>query len=554
MFRFGTGDAETGFQNQECPNPGSFGCAAPKQKGADSWLSGFCPYSFAVSQHKCEIRGRKARHLRKSTRLMSNLYIACELGAEKGRIMLGALQKDLTVSEAGEFQELTIQREDGVEWNVSRIYQQILHAVRGIVAQQEPVRGISFHSSVTDCLLFESNGTLITPAYRNPEISATAYATKARSKIPPETLYQQTGVQPAAPGMLGQLEGETSKRLKRAGHVLSLADGYNYIFGGAPQIEVSQASQTQLYNPAAKSWSEELLAASGVPARLLPPVVPPGTKLGPVRAETARDTGLEDAQVLATCSHETAAALAALKLADPDDWAFLSPNHVTLLGTVLDDLFINDVGREMKYSNLIGYAGSVCFSKSWTGLRLVEECERAWAQQDRALDRDVLMHLATSAPPFEALIDPEDPRFLAPGDMVQAIQAFCRETGQEIPRKPGPILRCVLESLALQYRKGILELEYITNRNLARLYVLGGRSNILLNHFLANALQIPVVVVSSDVAAVGNVALQALALGHIPSVEHARQLVSGCLKLHTINPHATAWTEAFERFLGLRQP
>jgi rhamnulokinase len=484
---------------------------------------------------------------------MSNLYIACELGAEKGRIMLGDLQKELSVSEAGEFGDVTILQPGAVEWNVTKIYEQIVQSVRSIVAQLEPVRGISFHSPLSDLLLFESDGTLITPALRGEETSGTAHFSKAFSKIPPETFYQETGMQPLEGGPLSQLAGESSRRLKRAGHVLSLADSYNYLFSGVAQAEMSQASQTQLYNPISKSWSEQLLATGGLPTKLLPPLIPAGTRLGPVREEVSRDTGLEDAQVIATCSHQTAAALAALRLADPGGWAFLWPNDKTLLGTVLEEPFINDVSREMRYSNLTGHGGSICFYKSWTGLRLVEQCHRAWAEQDRALDNEVLMHLATSAPPFEALIDPEDPRFANAGDMPQAIQAFCRETGQEAPRKPGPILRCLLESLALQYRKGILELEYITNNKFSRLYVLGDRSNQLLNHFLASALQIPVAVVSNNAAAVGNVAVQALTLGHIPSVHHARDLVKQCLKLHTINPHATAWTRAFERFLELRK-
>ena len=167
------------------------------------------------------------------------------------------------------------------------------------------------------------------------------------------------------------------------------------------------------------------------------------------------------------------------------------------------------------------------------------------------MDNDVLMHLATSATPFEAFIDPTDPRFASATDLPQEIQTYCRDTGQEAPRKPGSTLRCVLESLALHYRKGLLELEYITGNSLSRLYVLGDKSNTLLNHFLANALQIPVVVVRSDTAAVGNVVVQALALGHILSLEQARELVQGSLKMHTINPHASAWTEAYDRFLSL---
>jgi rhamnulokinase len=483
---------------------------------------------------------------------MSNLYVACELGAETGRIMLGALQRDgLMVSEAGDVQNLTVGQDEASQWDVSSIYQQVLGAARGIAAQEEPVRGISFHTSVSDCLLFEGNGALVAPATRAVEAAATAQLSKVLSKIPLAEFFEETGIQPTAQSMLCQLGAESSRRLRRATYALSLADAFNFLLSGVPRAEVSQASQTHLYNPLTKSWSERFLKIAGLSPKLLPPVIKAGTKLGDVRADISREAGLEDARVIATCSHQTAAALAALTIADAGDWAYLCPDDWTLLGTQLQEPFINEISREMKYSNLMGYGHSVGFQKRWVGLWLVVECRRAWVQQDRAMDSEVLMHLATSATPFEALIDPSDPRFLTAEDMPQAIQAYCRETGQDAPRKPGPILRCVLESLALQYRKGLLELEYISGRSLSRLYVLGGRSNLLFNHFLANALQIPVVVLPSETASVGNVALQALTLGHIPSLDHARELVRRALKTQTINPHAAAWTEAYDRFLSL---
>lgn len=483
---------------------------------------------------------------------MSSLYVACELGAEKGRIMLGALEKDeLTVSEAGDLQDLINRKDGALQWDIPHIYQQVLGIARGISAQEVPIKGISFHSSVGGCLLFEAKGSPILPAVHAPEPAASSELNKMLSKITAAALYEETGLQPLASSMLCQLAAEFPRRLKRASHALSLADGFNYLLSGVPRAEVSQASQTQLYNPRTKSWSEQLLKLIGVPPRLLPPLIPAGSKLGEVRADIAHEAGLDEARVIAACSNEMAAALAALTIADTGNWAFLWPGDWTVLGTKLEQPFINDVSREMKYSNLIGYGESAFFHRRWPGLRLVEECRRAWAEQDRALDSEVLMHLATSASPFEALIDPSDPRFLAGADMPKAIQAFCRGTGQEVPRKPGPMLRCILESLALQYRKAVLELEYVTCSSFNRLYVLGGRSNSLLNHFLANALQLPVVVVPAEAAAVGSVVVQALALGNIAAPENARELVGRSLKMRTINPHARAWTEAFDRFLEL---
>ena len=121
--------------------------------------------------------------------------------------------------------------------------------------------------------------------------------------------------------------------------------------------------------------------------------------------------------------------------------------------------------------------------------------------------------------------------------MPLKVQAFCRETNQPVPRKPGPIMRCVLESLALQYRKTLQEIEALTGSHIERLYLLGGSANALLNHFTANAMQRPLVVVPADVAAIGNVMVQAMALGHFQSLEQARDVVRHSFKTETLIPY-----------------
>jgi sugar (pentulose or hexulose) kinase len=185
------------------------------------------------------------------------------------------------------------------------------------------------------------------------------------------------------------------------------------------------------------------------------------------------------------------------------------------------------------------------------GLWILEECKRFWKEKDRELYDDMLTHLAIAASPFESLIDPADPRFLTPGDMPLKVQAFCRETNQAVPRKPGPILRCVLESLALQYRKTLQELEGLTGRKFTRLFLLNGSSTNLLFHFIANAMQIPLVIAPAETTAIGNVIVQALAQGHIDSLEHAHELVRQSFKTETITPHAAVWNAAYDRLAEL---
>ena len=277
-------------------------------------------------------------------------------------------------------------------------------------------------------------------------------------------------------------------------------------------------------------------------------MVPSGTVLGPLRAEIAKQTGLDESvQVVASLSHDTGAAVAALP-AMGQNWAFLSSGTWSLMGVELPDPIINDTARELNFTNEIGYGNSVRLLKNIAGLWVVQECRRYWAEHEQDLDYDVMTHLAGSAPPFESLINLTDPRFLTPGDMPAKVQAYCKETGQPVPRKPGPILRCVLESLALLYRKTLREIEQLTGRNIERLYIVGGGTkNSLLNHFTANALQVPVVLGPAEATSIGNVLVQALAMGHLKSLEDMRAVVRDSFKTEVIQPYAAAWNSAYER-------
>jgi len=206
------------------------------------------------------------------------------------------------------------------------------------------------------------------------------------------------------------------------------------------------------------------------------------------------------------------------------------------------------------FANEAGYGGTVRFSKATVGFWILKECQRYWAGRGEELDLDMMMHLAGVADPFECLINPADPLFLTPDDMPQKIKSYCRESGQPIPRKPGAVIRCVLESIALYHRKALQEIETVTGRKIAQLYILsgkGGAKHGLLNNFIANALQIPVILCPKETTATGNILVQAIALKHIASLEAARQLAGQSLRCETIQPYAGVWDKAFSRLEAL---
>jgi rhamnulokinase len=483
---------------------------------------------------------------------MSNFYVACDLNAECGRVMLGCLsQGSLTLSEVRRFPNLPIRDKDSLQWNIPELYQETLTGLRAIGNYEEAVDGISCDSWAADYLLFEPDSSLITPSYHHSDPRFREGMQKVLSKVPKETIYQETGGWPMPGNTLYQLGAERPRRLNRAAHLLPVADAFNFLLAGIPRFEMSQASTTQLYNPITHTWSDRLLKTLDLPPKLFPPLVPAGTELGPLRPEIGKSTGLEDAQVIASCSHETAAALVGLPVGPGESWAYLQMGSWTVMGTELANSIITDTSRALNFTNEVGFGGSIRFSKQTVGLWILEECRRFWKERDREIDDSLLTHLAGSSPPFDSLINPTDPRFLEPGDMPLKIQAFCRETNQPVPRKPGPIIRCVMESLALQYRKTLHEIEELTRRKIARLYLLGGSANSLLSHFTANALRRPLVVAPADTAAIGNVIVQALALGHIKSIEQAREVVRSSFKTETLVPYANAWDAAYDRLTQL---
>ena len=483
---------------------------------------------------------------------MSNFYVACDLKADCGRVLLGTLaQGSLTLSEVRRFSNRTIREKDSVQWDIPHLYEELINGLRAIGNYEEAVDSISCNSWTSDYMLFESDSSLITPTYQHSDPRTQEGMQKVLSRVAKEALYEETGVLPAPGNTLFQLGAERPKRLNRASHVLSVADAFNYLLTGVARFEMSQASATQLYNPIAKAWSSRLLQTADVPAQLLPPLVPAGTELGPLRPEIAQSTGLMDAQVVASCSNETAAAVAGLPALSGESWAYMQFGQSTVMGTEILNPIISEESRSLNFTNEAGYAGVIRFSKQTVGLWILEECRRYWRERDREIDDGLLTHLAGSSPPFESLINPTDPRFLVPGDMPLKIQAFCRETNQPVPRKPGPIIRCVMESLALQYRRTLQELETLTGRNFTRLYLLDGTTNHLLNHFTANALRRPLVVVPTDATAIGNVLVQALALGHIKSLDQGREVVRNSFKSETLIPYATAWDTAFIRLTHL---
>ena len=481
---------------------------------------------------------------------MTTHYLAFDLGATSGRLMLGTLNNGkITLEELHRFGNDIVKVGKSLHWNVDALFGELRAGLKKAAARKLPFSSISTDSWGVDYILYDAQDRIIEPTfcYRDPR-TAKGVA-NAQAKATWKTIYGETGIQFMALNTIYQLAAESRARLTKAKKLLLIGDAFNYYCSGQAAHEESLASTSQLYNPVTKTWSKKLLAKLGLPAALFTPVAASGTRLGPMKKALADAAGLPQIEVIASCSHDTGAAVVAVP-GKGANWAYLSSGTWSLMGVELPAPVITDDSRELSFTNEVGFGGSIRFLKNIVGMWIVEECRREWAKEGKNYDYKTLDQWTAAAAPFVSLIDPNDPRFVSPDNMPAKITAFCQETGQPVPATPGAMLRCVYESLALLYAITRARVEKLTGRQIKQLHIVGGGSkNDLLNQFTANALQVPVLAGPKEATANGNIVVQAIALGHLKNLAQAREVVRRSCDLVTFKPkEAKKWQEALKRF------
>jgi rhamnulokinase len=484
--------------------------------------------------------------------------LAFDLGAESGRGVLGRLDGGrLRLEVVHRFPNGPVATLDSLHWDVLRLYSELLATLRKCAAEHGGVDALGVDTWGVDFGLLGRGGTLLgNPRhYRDPYTEGTMEA--AFATIPRRQIFDRTGLQFMRFNTLFQLlalRRDRSPLLDAAETLLMMPDLFQFFLTGVKANEFTNATTTQMYDPAARSWAYDMVAGFGLPARLLGSIVAPGTVLGPLRAQVASDTGLTPVPVVTPASHDTGSAVAAVPAqASTSSWAYISSGTWSLMGVELDRPLINERALRYNFTNEGGVGGTTRFLKNIMGLWLVQECRRAWERSGYACSYDELARQAAGAPPFVSLVNPDHPSFILPPSMPTALADFCRRTGQRAPVDPGPVTRCALESLAFKYRWVLERLEELLGRKLETIHVVGGGSqNQLLCQFTADACNRSVLAGPVEATAIGNVLVQAMGLGILGSLTDGREVVRRSFDLQSYEPRAPEpWEEPYQRFLTL---
>jgi len=483
-------------------------------------------------------------------------YLACDLGIESGRIILGSLSKgQLTLREIHSFSIQTQNVKGLLCWDLVSLEKEIFAGIEKAALLDLPISGLSTNSWAGDYVLVDAKDKpLQSPTCRGNGHGEDS-AARLLKKLPLATIYAETGIPLMPLHTLFQIEAEhlaDPALFQRAECFLPIADYLNTRLSGVAACEESLASTTQLYNPQTHAWSPKLLAALDLPGSILPRLVPSGTAFGPLVDELRRHPSLLNTRVVATCSHDKAAAIAAIPARSEQQWAYLYSDARSQFGVELTSPILSSQACEDGFTNEVGLGGSIHFLKNSMGLGIVHECIRAWAADGQNFSEEQLNRMAAENGPAKAHISPGDPRFREPGHMPEKIAAYCRETGQPAPGKPGEFVRVILESLALAHAETLRQLEALTGQEIEVLHIVGrGAKNELLNQLTADTTGLPVIAGPPDAAAIGNILIQALALWHLKSPDHLRSIVSTSFPTQILKPGHNFENKIREKFHAL---
>ena len=457
--------------------------------------------------------------------------LAIDIGAESGRVM--AVHFDgsgLQLEEVHRFPNHALTVNGTLQWDILGLWREVQAGiVRSKAQSADPPASLALDTWGVDFGLLDRNGDLIgnPVCYRDGRTEGMMEAVFAR--VPQAEVFAQTGIQFIAINTLYQMMSlveSGSPHLQIAARFLTVPDLLNFWLSGAQVCEFSNATTTQMLNPFTRTWADGMLDELGIPPNLFPEVVQPGTRLGT----------FEGIPVIAPACHDTGSAVAGVP-AQTRNFAYISSGTWSLVGLEVPQPVVNQAALAVNATNEGGVYGSFRLLKNVMGLWLLQQCRSTWETAGRAYSYPQLVSLAESAGPLRSFVNPNDDRFLPPGDHPAHIQDFCAQSGQPRPHSDAAIARCVFDSLALAYRDVLFELRTLTGRTIEAIHVVGGGSrNRLLNQLTADAASIPVLAGPGEATVIGNALVQLISLGELANLDEGRQLVTEIADLERFEP------------------
>ncbi|KWX78021.1 hypothetical protein AMQ84_10955 [Paenibacillus riograndensis] len=467
--------------------------------------------------------------------------LAVDLGASSGRVILGTYDGSRIVTEElHRFANTPVEAGGHLYWNVPELLKEIKQGILLAVQAGNEIASLSVDTWGVDYGFVDHAGKLLNAPHHYRDQRVGKYRARLEELLPPEEQFRLTGNQPDPINTVYQLFADLQENpllQERVNHILMMPDLFLYLLSGASSAERTILSTSGLLDAVTGEPSSEVFSRLGIPTRLIPPRVEAGTAIGTLRPELCAKLRCGPIRVIAGASHDTASAVASSPYADKGGAAFISCGTWSLVGMETKAPVITPLSYEYGFTNE-GCSGSGNrLLKNITGLWLLQETRRVWAEAGEDLSFSEMTALAGKEGAAQSFIEPNDPLFSTPGDMPGRIAEYCRSSGQRVPETKGAILRTILDSLAKSYASTLKELEEITGTRIRKVHMVGGGiQNKLLCQLTADASGREIIAGPVEASALGNLLVQLAALGEL-DFSRAAEVVGASETLTVYRPN-----------------
>lgn len=462
---------------------------------------------------------------------MKEAFIAVDFGGGSGRVMAGCVSgQTLTLHEVRRFENRQVKLGGHTYWNFLSLFDEMVRGLADAVSAGYKIRSIGIDTWGVDFGFIDSKGNLLgNPICYRDEAVAGASNEFFAGGMTPEEHYGEAGIQIMDINSVFRL-AKTIKTepdiINSASRILFTPDLFSYFLTGKASNEYTIASTSGLLDARTRNWNMELIRKAGLPEHIFGEIVMPGTVRGKLTEDIKARIGVDyDVEVVAVGSHDTASAVYCVG----SDYAasrtaYLSSGTWSLLGVTIDEPILSDDARLRGFTNEGAVGGKIRFLQNITGLWILQSLMGQWKEQGLPVDYATLLSAAEEAR-IDSVIDVDDPVFHSPRSMSEAIVTYCKERSMVVPDGQGEYVRCVLQSLAARYKKGIDGLNELLPQPVGRLQIIGGGSrNGLLNRLTAEATGLEVVAGPVEATAIGNILLQAQSAGVITSPNEIKEI------------------------------
>ena len=456
---------------------------------------------------------------------MTKYYLAVDIGASSGRLILGHLENGkMELEEVHRFENGMVKKDGELCWEFDRLFQEIKNGLKKCKEIGKIPVSMGVDTWGVDFVLMDKDDKVLgnTVGYRdhrNEGMDEEVYKT-----ISLEDLYARTGIQKAIFNTVYQLMAVKTKHpeyLEQAETMLHVPDYFHYLLTGKKTCEYTEATTGQLVNAETKDWDYELIDKLGYPRKMFQKLIMPGTSVGHFTEEVKAEVGF-DVEVVAPATHDTGSAVLAVP-ANDDDFIYISSGTWSWMGIEREKADCSKKSCEMNLTNEGGYAGRFRYLKNIMGLWMIQSVRHEY---DDKYGFAEICQMAEEAKDFPSRVDANDECFLSPESMIEEVKDYCRRTGQKVPETLGEIATVIYTSLAECYAKTAKELEEMTGRTFSRIHVVGGGSNAgYLNELTARATGKEVHAGPGEATAIGNITAQMLKAEEFKSIEEARTTI-----------------------------